>query len=430
MQSPPRVWSRWLALVLGLSLLLNIALIVLVVRPHAQTLTIKDRVGGENQPEKVPSSAKSSDSSTRIVTDRLPPGYRAILRGHPGSISALCFSADRTRMALATDSGYLAVWKMNSWEVEWQADTSGSDNGHVLLTNALAFSNRNDQFAYATAETSASGHLFAVRLRRLAERQERVLQDKKVFEELGNFAGLTFSPDGQTLAVGCYRGVVLFDVQRGVARAILRPEKSFYYRDLSYSHDGSNLMAATWPNPVLFNAGSGKRILGLKPQSQPNSPCSTAISPAGDRIASGSYQNEISAWKSDTGAEVFHFSEGVGSGWTEGRCYVSFTSDAKFLLTASRGDDLSKIFVRRRDPITGSLIDQVEVIQPGDPCPYVYPRLFTIDGSFLALIGTNASTQLPRGVLKGIVAAREGCVAILDVSRLFERRPLPRLISR
>ena len=146
------------------------------------------------------------------------------------------------------------------------------------------------------------------------------------------------------------------------------------------------------------------------------------ISPAADRIAAGSLHNAVTLWDARTGQEVVSIKEGLGSAFSRGECWAGFTSDGKTLLTASRGGDLSWIFVRRRDAADGKLIQQVEIAQPGKNCPYLYPARFSPDGALLALDGHEDRSRVTLEAHQGIVTVDEGVVVIYDTSPVFEEQ--------
>jgi WD40 repeat protein len=415
--------SFWLAVLLGVSLLVNIVLLAIVVsRPDRRSTLIDSSRATVGTADMVVASTKKQGSD-RAVTEGLPLGYRMILRGHPGSINGLCFSADHSRLAVVSNLAYLTVWNLDSQEIDWETHVPGSDQGYGIIRGPIAFSKTSDRLAYLVAGRAENGLTFIVHVRDLAAGQENEFRDDRVAMKLRLGMGIAFSPDGQTIAVGCLRGVALFDVLAGNVRGTLRAERRAYYRDLRFTEDGRYLMAASLPRAVVFDTRSGKTIVELKGQKQ-DAWCCAALSPTAERIAAGSLQNAVALWDARTGQEVASIPEGLGSGFSRGECWVAFTSDGRTLLTASRGD-LSRIFIRRRDAVDGKLIRQVEIAQPGESCPHLYPGRFSPDGALLALNGHEDGTRITPEAHKGVVTVDEGVVAIYDTSHLFEEQTAP-----
>jgi hypothetical protein len=221
-------------------------------------------------------------------------------------------------------------------------------------------------------------------------------------------------------------GVGLFDVTGEAVPGTLRAKKRLYYMDLDYSDNGTNLLAVTFPIPVIFDTRSGTNLADWDVMSRRhNRPCCAVLSPDASRIAASWSDNRVILWDAGTGQEIISIREGLGSAISDGRCWVAFTSDGKSMLTASRDDDGSQIFVRCRSTSDGRLVSKEEIVQPGGTCPYVYPRLFTAHGTQLALIGLTDETRFVPEPDMGIVTVREGVVAIYETSQLLGGRASP-----
>jgi WD40 repeat protein len=418
--------THWLALLLGGSLLLNVALLSLATLRRDRQARLIDRQSIDERPGDVAAGSRTTRVSARAVTEDLPPGYRMILRGHAGSITALAFSADHLRLGVTTDRGYLTVWNLTTKEVVWESHRLGRDDGYGLVNDLLALSKAGDQLVYAVSEVDPIRDSFTVHIRDLEAERETTLRGDKSALELGRCVGLALSPDRRTVATGGIKGVALFDVAGGDVRAILRAERRFYYRNLNYSENGTYLLARTLSSIALFDTRSGKIIADLRAKSpQHYGPCNVVLAPDAGRIATSFWSNEATLWDARTGQEIAPIKEGLGSAISDGRCWVAFTSDGQSILTASRDDDGSRILVRRRITADGSLVNKVEIVQPGGTCPYVYPRLFTADGTKLALVGLKDENRFVPEPDMGIVTGREGVVAIYDTSQLLDGRSTP-----
>jgi hypothetical protein len=196
----------WLALFLGLSLLLNVALVLLIVQLRNQQPALIAQHRANDRPADPADALKKAAESARVQTNGLPPGYAVVLRGHPGSISAICFAPDCTRLALTTNRGYITVWNLSSAAIDWETEIPDGDRGYGLL-NVLAFSPSGDQLAYAVAVPVADGSpvrtSFTVHIRDLQTGRARTLRDDRATLDLVGCMSLAFSPDGQNVAVGC-----------------------------------------------------------------------------------------------------------------------------------------------------------------------------------------------------------------------------------
>jgi WD40 repeat protein len=418
---------RWLTLLLGLSLLLNVVLLMLIASRRNQQVIRDDRPGMDDRPGGASGASSNARGSDRVLTEGLPPGCRMILRGHPGSISTVCFAGDGSRLGVTTDRGYITVLGLSSRKAAWESDRLGRDDGYGLEDHLLARSRTGDRLAYVLRGGSAIRESFTVQVRDLGAGRETTIQVDPTDLELRGCMGLAFSPDGRTVAAGGMSGVGLFEVAGEAVRGPFQA-KRLYYTDLSYSADGTYLLARTSPIPVVvFDTRSGTNIANWKVKPGRHDKLSGAVlSPDASRIAASGSDNRVTLWETRTGREIISIKEGLGSAISDGRCWVAFSSDGKFMLTASRDEDGSRIFVRRRSTIDGSLINKAEITQPGGSCPYLYPRLFTADGTLLALVGRKEETRIVPEPDMGLVTVREGVVAIYDTSQLLGGRMTPK----
>jgi WD40 repeat protein len=169
---------------------------------------------------------------------------------------------------------------------------------------------------------------------------------------------------------------------------------------LAYAPGGpARLASSSIPWDVqIFDVASKRKFQHLKrPETvsgkpfdrsgQPNVEKLT-FSPDGTRLAASTSGNSLFLWDVSSGDLVAAIEEGLASGWTEGRCVLAFTPDGASLVTASRGlKDPERIYARKRDATTGELVSQIELTQPDEPFPYIYPRVMAPDGRFLAGVG-------------------------------------------
>jgi WD40 repeat protein len=411
--------THWLFLLFGISCLLNVALVMVIsLRRERQTI-VDQRRDAADPPVDASGGLIEAKGSARVVTAGLPVGFKMILRGHSGPIRALSFAPDQSRLGVTTEEGYITVWNLAARKVDWEIQIPGSGQGYGVI-DALAFSPHGDQLTYAVREESTQRDSFAIHIRDLEMGREKTLRDDDKSRDLGGCMALSFSPDGRTLAVGGRSGIALFSLKDGKVVGTLSAEKHLFYLGLHYSADGAHLLAATWPRAALFDLASGKISTDFESVPLPyNTPEDLALSPDLKRIAIGGLNNAITLCDARNGRVLTTIKEGLGSGWTEGRCWVAFASDKRSILTASRDNDGSRIFVRRRNSEDGSLVSTLEIVQPGGTIPHLYPRLFTADGSRLALIGAEYEKRFTPEPDVGRGAVGEGVVAIYEASQLF-----------
>jgi WD40 repeat protein len=426
MALPRHGMTRWLILVLGISLLGNAGLVSLLVlrRERPQSSRPAAEAGGRVTDSVALPGRKKALS--RVVTEGLPPGYRMIIRGLPGSISSICFAPDNSRLGVVTSLGSLVVWNLHSKEIETEIALSGFAPESEPI-RWLAFSPSSDGIAYVVNDERGDQRSIGIHILELATGRMTTLRDDQAAQGLFRCMGLAFSPDGRTLAAGCTRGVALFDVVNGNIRATLRPDRRFYFKNLNYSADGARLWCMTLPAGLTgFDTRTGQIVADSKTKSpQFSARGRIVLSPDGRRIALGSQENQVTLWDARTGQEVVSIKEGVPSGWMDRTCWVGYTSDGRALLTASPDDVSSPVFLRRRDGMDGKLINKVAIVQPGDGYPSVYPGGFSPDGRLLALVGLEDGTRVVPEPDMGSISFQEGVFAIYDTSPVLAEPAVP-----
>jgi WD40 repeat protein len=128
----------------------------------------------------LPLSTTAADSGISLID--LTTGQKQLLRGHDGSVRALCFSPDGTLLAAAVNPKVIYVWSVAS------GDVVASLLGHESQPNCVTFS--------ADGREVASGDdLGIVRIWNLPVRHETFVLNAHS-EPVRSIA---FSPDGQTL---------------------------------------------------------------------------------------------------------------------------------------------------------------------------------------------------------------------------------------
>jgi WD40 repeat protein len=221
----------------------------------------------------------------------------ATLSGHATDISALAFSPDGSLLASgAQDDTLIRLWDVDA------ARELRSLEGHAGWIRSLAFSP--DGSLLASGSTDQSVIIWDV----ASGRQLRTLEGHTDY--LGN---IVFSPDGTTLASASRDGTVrLWDVAAGAQRdgfsftAPLNPDGSapFWLTGLSYSPDGRTLAVGSISGSVyLLDAASGRQERELQGHNGWVVIRGVSFSPDGALLASASLDGTVRLWSPRTGAD-------------------------------------------------------------------------------------------------------------------------------
>jgi WD40 repeat protein len=423
-------FNRWLAIALGSSLVLNVALFAFCARLLRRPMELSARSPSTKKLEPTATRPVQEQPQSRGVTERLPKGIRAVLRGHRGRISAVTYTPDGSTLIVATDVGVLSLWDRRagifSLKAEHGPEILGLAGDRFDL-RALAIAPDCRSLAYLCDSDSRARA--PIRIFDIVSTRTRVigfdLPDDGQDALHGLFSCLAFSPDGKTLAAGRRDGVVLFEVETGRYKGVLQKDKRFYYAKLAFSPGSPTSLAGKsfpWEVQIFDVASRGKLQDFKRPKTVTGVPVDRlgsdvvedmVFSPDGARLAASTWENCVFLWDVRKGELVAAIQEGLGSGWTEGRCLVEFTADGEYLVTASRGlEDLVRINARKRSVTTGELVSQMELVQPGEPFPNIYPRAIAPDGRSLVGIG-EFSGRFENSL-------RESLPVIYDIGPLFD----------
>jgi WD40 repeat protein len=159
--------------------------------------------------------------------------------------------------------------------------------------------------------------------------------------------GLCFSPDSRSIASGSADETIrLWDAQTGLIRLTLKPyqgiARSVVFRPdlfgLSFSPDGQRLAAGCWDRAIrVWSVPTGEPILTLQGHTGPVT--DVCFSPDGKRIVSGSKDlfglkpGEVKVWDNHTGREVFSL-----KGHTKDVKAVAFSPDGTCIASSADGE--------------------------------------------------------------------------------------------
>jgi WD40 repeat protein len=263
--------------------------------------------------------------SGRVVLWTVPGGRQLRqLAGNAGEILRLAFAQDGKALVAATEKGALITWSMPSGQEMSRAsgqgefnrfmDQSCSPDGRLLAIGGSRGTVVVQDTADETQVRRLEGHEGAVRAvcfdpagRRLASggddstvRLWDLAKNRELLrmEDEARVSGLSFSPDGRTLAIRSGERIRLREASTGRWLHSFR-NLGRRLRDVNFSPGGRSLVSASRDGFVsVWNLGTGRETLRL---GEFWSPRSVAFSREGDRILGGSSEGTLWVWDAATG---------------------------------------------------------------------------------------------------------------------------------
>ena len=214
----------------------------------------------------------------------LRTGRAEELEGGDGNVSSVAFSPDGTTLGAGTTSGMVDHCTVKLWNVGARAESATLTyhaGGSAYIT-WVAFSPNGETLA--TADNRGN-----VRFWDLASHRDRVVFQVEnsrlvsLTKEWGKIRSITFSPDGNTLAIAVHGGVILWDVQEERERTILSTGAGT--RRMAFTPDGDRL-AVIGKDVSIWNVSSLRRLQTVK-ETHTGHPRCMAFSPDGCLLVIG-----------------------------------------------------------------------------------------------------------------------------------------------
>jgi WD40 repeat protein len=259
------------------------------------------------------------------------------LKGHSESVRRVAISPDGQMLASGSADQTIKLWNLETGKLLYTLE------GHSSLVVSVAFSP--DGKTLASSNTLAVGDgnikLWDVETGKL----QRALGEGLLSL---NASCVTFSPDGQTLASGhtVDAKINLWDLRSGKVRHTLRAH-AWEVKSVAFSSDGQLLVSGGLDGAIQIWNWRTRELLRTLNRPSPSDliasvvSCfdssvgaiwSVAISPDGQMIASGGFDQPIMLWNAGTGKLVRTLTEHSGTVRS-----VTFSANGKLL--ASGGDD-------------------------------------------------------------------------------------------
>jgi WD40 repeat protein/tetratricopeptide (TPR) repeat protein len=260
--------------------------------------------------------ASASQDNTVKVWDARSGAELLTLRGHAGAVRSVSYSPDGTQLASASEDSTVKVWDARTGIELFTL------RGHTGKVRTVSYHPNGSQLASAAQDST---------IKVWDARSGALLLSLR-----GHFSTVTsvsYSPDGSRIASGAEdKAVKVWGASSGAELFSLRGHAG-WPTSVSYSPDGSRIATASRdtgkPGELkVWDARSGALLLSL-PGHTSQVYC-VSYSPDGMRLASASNDNTVKVWDAHAGAELLTL-----RGHTGGVNSVSYSADGSRIASAS-----------------------------------------------------------------------------------------------
>ena len=304
--------------------------------------------------------AIAGESKNIEILDARTKRQTATLTGHAGTIWALRFSPDGSRIASASADGTIKVWSTQAgnelrlrgharhvYSVAFSEDgkhfASGGQDGAVLLREALATDVKYRLEGHSASIADIAFSPDGTRLVSAADDNTIRVWDtssgKQVAVLQGHTAALRavqYSPDGARLVSSSYDGTIrIWDAQSYETNATIIAKQGAVY-DVAFSADGALIVSAGRDNKVkLWNALSGREVRSFVGHTGRIK--TLAFDVNSEQLVSGGYDKYARLWDVKSGEQISRMLSASG-----GVSGIDFSPDGNRV--AASGGNVFQVF--------------------------------------------------------------------------------------